>query len=179
MGTLEIGTIVVQRMGESQGTTVSATSLNAPKDAKKAFDKGHQAVEQNKLTEAQPELEKAVQLYPQYASAWLDLGWVYSQQNLLEKARNAFQQAHAADDKFVPAYVGLSSIAVRESKWQEAAEQSARATELDGVDFPAAFYYNSSPTIAWATWSRRRRAPARPRSWAPSMPSPRSICCWE
>jgi len=144
MGTLEIGNIVLQRVGEAAGgTTVSATSLNAPKDAKKAFDKSHQAFEQNKLPEAQLELEKAVQLYPQYASAWLDLGSIYVQQNQLDKARNAFQQAHATDDKFVPAYVGLASLALRESKWQEAAEQSARATELDGVDFPAAFYYNS------------------------------------
>ena len=143
MGTLEIGTLVLEKMGEVQGTTVSATSLNPPKEAKKAFDKGHQLLAQNKLAEAQPELEKAVREYPQYASAWLDLGWVYSQQNQIDKARNAFQQAHAADDKFVPAYVGLASLAVRESKWQEAAEQSTHATRLDGVDFPAAFYYNS------------------------------------
>jgi Flp pilus assembly protein TadD len=142
-GTLEVGTIVLQKMSDAQGTTVSATSLNVPKDAKKAFDKGHQALAQNKLAEGQPELEKAVQIYPKYASAWIDLGWVYTQQNQLDKARNAFQQAQAADDKFVPAYVGLASLAVRESKWQEAAEQSAHATQLDGVDFPAAFYYNS------------------------------------
>jgi len=142
-GTINAGTIVLQRMADSQGTVISATSLSAPKDAKKAFDKGHQAFQQNKLAEAQPVLEKAVQLYPHYASAWLDLGSIYAQQNQLEKARNAFQQSHAADDKFVPAYVGLASLALRESKWQEAAEQSAHATELDGVDFPAAFYYNS------------------------------------
>ena len=143
LGTLEIGNIVLQKMGEAEGTTVSATGLGAPKDAKKPFEKGHLALAQNKLAEAQPELEKAVQLYPRYASAWLDLGSVYAQQNQLEKARNAFQQAHVADDKFVPAYVGLASLALRESKWQEAADQSAHATELDGVDFPAAFYYNS------------------------------------
>jgi len=44
---------------------------------------------------------------------------------------------------FVPAYIGLSSVAVRESKWAEAAEFSARAAQLDGVDFPAVFFYNS------------------------------------
>jgi tetratricopeptide (TPR) repeat protein len=37
----------------------------------------------------------------------------------------------------------LASVALRESKWQEAAAWSSRATEMDGVDFPAAFYYNS------------------------------------
>ena len=68
---------------------------------------------------------------------------MYAQQNQLDKARNAFTQAQAADNMFVPAYVGLSSVAVRESKWAEAADFSARATQLDGVDFPAAFFYNS------------------------------------
>jgi len=140
---VNVGTIVLERMEKTEGTTVSATSLNAPREARKAYDKGHRAVENNKVTEAQPELEKAVQLYPQYAVAWLDLGWVYLQQNRLDKARSSFTQAQAADSKFVPAYVGLSSVALRESKWEEAADSSARATQLDGVDFPAAFYYNA------------------------------------
>jgi len=140
---VKVGTIVLERMGEAQGTTVSTTSLNAPKDAKKAYDKGHHAIENHKLPEAQQELEKAVQLHPRYAAAWLDLGWVYVQQNQLDKARHAFQEARSADGMFVPAYVGLASLAVRESRWTEAAELSARATQLDGVSFPAAFYYNS------------------------------------
>lgn len=143
VGAVNVGTIVLQRMGEVHGTTVSATSLNAPKDARKAYDKGHHAAENNKLAEAHLELEKAVRLYPQYAAAWLDLGWLYAQQNHLDQARTAFAQANAADGMFVPAYVGLCSIAVRESKWKEAAEFSARATQLDSVDFPVAFYYNA------------------------------------
>ena len=44
---------------------------------------------------------------------------------------------------FVPAYVGLSSVALRESRWAEAADLSARATQLDGVGFPGAFYFNA------------------------------------
>lgn len=143
VGPVNVGTIVLQRMGEAQGNTVSATSLNAPKDAKKAYDKGHKAIANNKLPEAQLDLEKAVQLYPQYAAAWLDLGWLCSQRGQLDKAQEAFTQARTADGMFVPAFVGLASVSVRQSKWQEAAEMSARATQLDGVDYPAAFFYNS------------------------------------
>ncbi len=143
VGMVKVGTIVLEKMEKAQGATVSATSLSAPKEAKKAYDKGHRAVANNKLPEAQQNLEKAVQLDPQYAAAWQDLGWVYAQQNQLDKARNAFTESLAADGMFVPAYVGLSSVAVRESRWGEAADFSARATQLDGVDFPAAFYYNS------------------------------------
>ena len=68
-GMVNVGTIVLERMEKAQGATVSATSLNAPKNAKKAYDKGHRAVENNKLPEAQQNLEKAVQLYPRYAAA--------------------------------------------------------------------------------------------------------------
>lgn len=142
-GVIQVGTIVLQRMGQAPGTTVSATSLNAPKDAKKAYDKGHQAMAKNKLPEAQQELEKAVQLYPQYAAAWVDLGWLYDRQGQLDKAQAAFTHARTADGMFVPAYVGLASVAVRQSKWTEAAESSAHATQLDGIGFPAAFYYNA------------------------------------
>jgi len=143
VGPTAVGTIVLQSAEQAQGVTVSATSLKAPKDAHKAYDKGEHALHSNKLPEGQQELEKAVQLYPQYAAAWQDLGWLYAQQNQLDKARNAFEQARSADSMFVPAYVGLSSVALRESRWAEAADLSARATQLDGVGFPGAFYFNA------------------------------------
>src|SRR5438270_878992 len=40
----DVGTILLHRMGASEGTTVSMASLAAPKDAKKAFDKGMEAL---------------------------------------------------------------------------------------------------------------------------------------
>lgn len=143
VGPVSVGTIVIQRLGKDEGVTVSATSLNAPKDAKKAYDKGHQALNNNKLPEAEKELEKAVETYPHYAAAWLDLGWLYSRQEQFDKAQQAFGRASAADAMFVPAYVGLASVELHQAKWSEAAESSARATQLDSVSFPAAFYYNS------------------------------------
>jgi outer membrane protein assembly factor BamD (BamD/ComL family) len=143
VGAVNVGTIVLQRMGDAQGTTVSATSLNAPRDARKAYEKGHHELENHRLAEAQHELETALRIYPQYAAAWQDLGWAYAQQNQLEKARDAFQHARDCDQNFVPAYVGLASVALRESDWKEAAAESERAAQLDGVDFPAVFFYNS------------------------------------
>jgi hypothetical protein len=37
----EVGTIVLHRLGNVEGLTISATTMAAPKDAKKAYDKGH------------------------------------------------------------------------------------------------------------------------------------------
>ncbi len=129
--------------GNAPGTTISVTGLHAPKDARKAHEKAQHALQKRNLAEAQAELEQAVRLYPQYAAAWTDLGWLYAQQNRLEPARHAFAQARSADQNFVPAYLGLAAVAMRESKWPEVVELSAHAARLDGADFPAAFYYNS------------------------------------
>lgn len=136
-----VGTIVLLR-GEKQGLTVSATSMNVPKGARKAYERATAHIKKHKLMNAQGELEQAVKAYPRYAAAWTDLGWVHEQQNHLDEAREAFSQARAADDNFVPAYMGLASVAVRQSKWTEAQELSTRATLLD-TDFPLGFYYKA------------------------------------
>ncbi len=140
IGATNVGTIVLLR-GEKQAATVSATSLRAPKDARKAYEKATAHIHKGKLTEAKKELERAVKLYPQYAAAWTDLGWVLEQENQLTEARAAFGEARNADDNFVPAYLGLASIALRQSNWGEAQTLSGRATQLDGVNFPVGSYY--------------------------------------
>ena len=71
-----VGTILMRRLGPDEGSTVSATTLAAPKDARKAYEKGLDAEKKNKLPDAQANLEKAVAAYPKYALAWMELGKV-------------------------------------------------------------------------------------------------------
>jgi len=142
VGTTNVGTIVLAK-AEKQPLIVSSTSMDVPKRARKAYEKATADLHKHKLADAEKELEEAVKVYPRYADAWTDLGYLYAQQNHLAEARAAFTQARQADDKFVPACVGLASVAMRQSNWTEAQDLSARATELDGKNFPAAFYYNA------------------------------------
>src|SRR5215469_14815413 len=65
-GQLKVGTIVLTRMQNVQGATISMTSMGAPKEARQAYDKGRKAQSDKKFPEAEKELNKAVQLYPQY-----------------------------------------------------------------------------------------------------------------
>jgi tetratricopeptide (TPR) repeat protein len=123
--------------------TVSATSLRVPKGARKAYENGRCALQEHDLAKAQAALERAIHLYPQFAVAWTELGWLYAQQNFLDRARTAFAEARSLDSNLVPAYVGLAFVAIRESKWPEAVELSERAARLNGVGFPVALYYNS------------------------------------
>jgi tetratricopeptide (TPR) repeat protein len=139
----DVGTIILRRLGNVEGTTISATSLQAPKDAKKAYDKARSALKKNKLDEAQKELQKAVEIYPRYATAWFELGRVHEQGNDVGQAREAYSKALEADVKFVNPYLQMALIAAKENKWQDVADTTDRVLKLNPFDFPQAFFYNS------------------------------------
>jgi tetratricopeptide (TPR) repeat protein len=139
----EVGTIVLHRLGNVEGTTISATSILAPKDAKKAYEKGTEANKKKKWAEAQKNLEKAVELYPKYASAWFELGVAYHQQQNLEQARNAYAKSLEADPKFLKPYMQMAVMSANEQKWDEVERYTSELLRLDPVDFAAAYFYNS------------------------------------
>ncbi len=139
----DLGTIIMRRMGNVEGFTISATTAMAPKDARKAFDKGREALKRKKLPEAAKEFEKAVQLYPKFAVAWFNLGMVREQQKDIAGARKAYAESLAADAKFVNPYMQLAQIAAQEGNWQEAADTSARLLRLNPYDFPFGYFINA------------------------------------
>jgi Tfp pilus assembly protein PilF len=139
----DVGTIVLHRLANVEGSTISAISLRAPKDAKKAYEKGFGASGKKKWDEAQAHLEQAVALYPQYAEAWYELGVAFQEQNKLEQARKAYTQALEADSKFLKPYRQMTAIAVRERKWEEVDQITGRLLRLDPVDFPDAYFFSS------------------------------------
>jgi tetratricopeptide (TPR) repeat protein len=139
----DIGVIVLRRLGHVEGTTISMTSLQAPKDAKKAYDKGLEAVRKKKFEEAQTQFEKAVQGHPRYAAAWFELGMIFERLKNPGQARKAYGEALRADSKYVKPYLQLAMLAVQERQWQEAAETTARILKLNPVDFPSAYFYHS------------------------------------
>ena len=139
----DVGTIILRRLGNVEGLTISATTALAPKDAKKAFDKGREAAKKQKWADAQKELEKATQIYPKYAVAWYDLGQVHEQQKNIEEARKCYAQALEADAKYTNPYIKIAGIQARENKWQEVVETTDRVIKLNPFDFPVAYFYNA------------------------------------
>jgi tetratricopeptide (TPR) repeat protein len=139
----DVGTIILHRLGNVEGTTISATSMLAPKDAKKAYEKGSQANRKRKWQDAQKQLAKAVELYPKYAAAWFELGVAHQGLNNVEEARKAYEQSLASDAKYLKPYMRLAEMSFREQKWQEVADTTDRLLRLDPVDFPHAYLFNS------------------------------------
>lgn len=139
----DVGTILMKRLGNVEGVTLSITSMQAPKDAKKAYEKGAAALKKDKLDEAERELQKAVSIYPEYASAWQDLGYVLERKEKLDDAREAYEKALKADSKFVKPYIHLAGIYAREQKWEEVVQTTERVLRLNPYDYPGAYFYNA------------------------------------
>ena len=139
-----VGTILLHRVAKGEeGNTVSAKSLAAPKDARKAFDKGIELTKKNKTSDAFHEFQKAVMLYPAYATAWCELGRIEAAQGQFEIARGSFQEAVKADPKFVEPYLELSRIALNSKNWPELAEFTGKALALDSFDYPQEFLFDA------------------------------------
>jgi tetratricopeptide (TPR) repeat protein len=136
----DVGTILLRRLAKVDGFTYSATTGMAPKDAKKAFDKGLNAVKKKKLDEAETEYRKAVDAYPKFAVAWYELGRLQEFKKNLEEARKSYDMAIQADSKYINPYANLARLAAMEKKWDEAAEHSAKLFKLNPYVSPDAYF---------------------------------------
>ncbi|MBI5084007.1 MAG: tetratricopeptide repeat protein [Acidobacteria bacterium] len=140
----EVGTIVLHRMANVQGFTYSLTSANAPKDAKKAFEKGVELNKKKKYADAEPQLRKAVELYPKYALAWYELGKSLDMQKKPVEAKQAFEESIAADAKFVSPHLELLQQAVTSRDWNLIAERSDTVLKLNPFNFPNVWFMNGA-----------------------------------
>jgi hypothetical protein len=138
----DIGRVVLHRMGQVEGLTISATSAAAPRDAQKAFEKGREKASKEKWDEAQPLFEKAVGIYPKYAVAWFELGRIQMHKNEAAQARSSFQQSMAADPKYANSYRGLAELAMQEKQWVELVKITDQLLALDPVN-PDAWLRNA------------------------------------
>ncbi len=143
----EVGTIVLHRIANVEGLTTSATSALAPKDARKAFEKGIDLAKKKKMEDAEAQMEKAVELYPKYAVAWVELGRMQDARQKPEVARASFQKAIDADPKLVQPYEQLYVMAARERKWREVADLTEKVTKLNPYDFPGAYSLNAMANL--------------------------------
>jgi tetratricopeptide (TPR) repeat protein len=139
----DVGTIVLHRLANVRGSTISLTSALAPKRAEKEYQKGMQAIQKDDFEQAERHLQAATTDYPKYAEAWFALGQVNQKENKLEEAQKCFHSAIDADPKFVSPYSSLASIAAGQSKWEDAAKYSAQVIDLNPVEFPGAFWVNA------------------------------------
>ena len=148
----DVGRIKLHRMAQVEGSSISVTSALAPPDAKKALDKARDAEKKQQLDQAQRLLEKAVNIYPKYATAWYELGRIQMQKNDPVGAKRSFEQSVVADPKFVNPYDGLAQLVFQLKKWPEVIDTTNKLLALDPVSFPAAYFLNGVANYYLQNW---------------------------
>jgi tetratricopeptide (TPR) repeat protein len=128
---IDVGVLVVQRTSKIEGTTLSATPYKAPKEARRAYEKGVGAEKNGKFANARKCFETAVEIYPRFANAWFELGKILQKENQKDAAREAYTRATTIDFKFLPPYLSLASMAYEAGNWTEVLNLTGHIVDLD------------------------------------------------
>jgi tetratricopeptide (TPR) repeat protein len=138
---IDVGVIVVRRVIKVEGTTLDATPYKAPKEGRRAYEKGLQAEKSGNLAEARKYFETAVEIYPSFTDAWFQLGTVLLKENQKDAARRAYTQATTINTRFLPPYLSLASMAYQTGNWTEVLRLTEHILELDPLSQAAVASY--------------------------------------
>jgi tetratricopeptide (TPR) repeat protein len=140
---LQVGTIVLKRIDQMEGAIVSLTTLSAPPEARREYDKAQHELAKENFSGAEKRLAKAVEIFPGFAAAWVLLGEIHRRQNQPARAKQDYIEAVQADPQFVNGYFGLAVLAVHEKSWEETVKLTDQITTLNASALPLAYLYNS------------------------------------
>lgn len=140
----DVGRIILHRLNQAEGSTVSITSAAAPEAARKDLEKGRDLVKKDRWDDAEKLFEKAVEIYPRFAVAWFELGCVQFHKNDDAGARHSFGQALAADPQYVNPYQGLAQMAAQARHWEELFDATGKWLALNPVSFPDAWFFHGT-----------------------------------
>lgn len=107
--------------------TVSAAQLQIPENAAKEFEKGVDAFSIGDNKKAEASFNKAIEAYPAYANAYVNLGVLYMKTGRPEKAKQAFNKSVEVDKNFAPGYVNLARLSFADHQYAEAEATVSKA----------------------------------------------------
>lgn len=100
----------------------TANDLKIPSNARKSFNKGAEALQHHDYQKAAELFQKAITTYPQYDSAYDDLGVAYMQLKQTDKAREAFERAVRLNDKNADADRNYGRLLLANKEYPQAAD---------------------------------------------------------
>ena len=110
-----------QRASEtSRVGLVAAASLRVPVSARKAFEKGSEAMRHQRWEQSRGLFETAIREYPEYDLAYNSLGIIQIQLNDVPAARQSFEKAISLNENFAGANRNLARILLAEQKNSQA-----------------------------------------------------------
>jgi hypothetical protein len=139
----KLGKIVLQPLSSDTNGLTSATDAQAPKNAKKAYEKGLEEAAKQAWPNAIASLQNATTAYPGYSSAWLSLGILQQSDGDRGTAQKSFAQAAQADGKFALPLIRIAALDAARADWQATVEHTQKAIDLNPGAFPHAYELNA------------------------------------
>jgi tetratricopeptide (TPR) repeat protein len=112
-------------------STVAAADLNVPDSAKREYAKAAAPFNKGDWNKAKEQILKALAIYPQYASAYNDLGVVYGRLGDRTHEREALQKAVSFNDHFAEAYINLGKMSIVDHNFPDAERFLDKAASSD------------------------------------------------
>jgi tetratricopeptide (TPR) repeat protein len=120
-------------------SAVSALDLGAPPEARKEVEKASQALKGQNWAEARKHCEKAIEIYPQFVSAYNELGVILIRLGERDKAREVLQKAIGLDRNYLRPYINLARMDAADRKYDEAETLLNKAVSNDPQNVEALF----------------------------------------
>jgi tetratricopeptide (TPR) repeat protein len=112
----------LKKVKEARAPAPALTDAQAPKTARKEYERASRALAARRLDEARTHLEKAVSEFPCYARAQTDLALILTEQRELQGAETALRKAVQCDPGFPDAYTQFGQLLNAEKKFAESAD---------------------------------------------------------
>lgn len=120
--------------GAASGPVVSVADLSVPSKAAKEFDKSNEFMNRHEFSMAIQSLNRAIAIYPQYASAYNNLGAIYARLGDHVKEREALEKAIRLNDHLAAAYLNLGRMNMTDANFPAAEDVLKKAATYDPTD---------------------------------------------
>jgi len=102
-----------------RGRVVSTAELSVPQNARQEYSRAHDAVARQDIDAAIAHLKKAIEIAPQYAAAWNQLGTIAYQSKQYPQAEAYFREALKQDPNAYSPLVNLGGALMAQNKVEE------------------------------------------------------------
>jgi Tfp pilus assembly protein PilF len=116
-GTVNVGTLIINRPSLPGAATISVDTLKANPRARELFEKALVDEQKGRIEDARAHLQKALDSDSGFRDAWFVLAELNFRQGRWDEARSGYLNALKADGSFAPANVGLAQVALQTRQW--------------------------------------------------------------
>ncbi len=135
--------LVLQPIATDLTGLVSVTDRQAAKEQRKGYDKALDEAARQDWKGAIATLRKVVLAYPEYSSAWLNLGILQQIENDRAGAEKSFLESARVDSTFAPPLVRAAAVEAMQGDTQAALDHSQSAIDINQKAFPEAYALNA------------------------------------